>query len=562
MPLFKKSSKSPDLFKCLLEPTGIYKNQAIQGRMQLLNKIAVQLQQIKLTNHEKEIFNLLMQVVKNKSPGTVLRVAGGWIRDKLMGRESHDIDISINNMSGEKFAYLVKDYMDENGIETGSVTVVKDNPNQSKHLATAMIKVLGSAIDFVNLRKETYADPSSRIPTTEPGTPEEDASRRDLTINALFYNINEGKVEDLVGGLKDLKAGLARTPIDPVQTFLDDPLRILRTIRFATKYNLKVEPALIEAARLPEVQQAFRQKVSVERVWQELAGQQEEEGWKIGFMTGPDPARAAALLKETGLRDMLFELTQEELDKIPGLKEFGPDQKMVSYDLEQKSPHHDLTIWGHTLKTLEHLVKEETTPEQREATEDFLVRNVATLLHDIGKRYSGTRHTTEQGTMTYQNHAKSSGAIAEYILKNKLNAPKAVVKRIKLLIENHMAIHQLNEQSSDKALRRVIKKLEQDWRNAIDMAVADRYGKKELLKEEQIQKLQALKQRFIALVNAMGGSTTPKRPLTGDDVIKILGLTTGGPLVGQALAALDKALLANPNMSKEEAVALIQGFNQ
>jgi len=556
MPLFKHSRTVPDLFKCLLEPTGIYKNQSIQNRIQLLTKIAAKLQQIQLTKQEQNIFNLLMQVVKEKSPSTILRVAGGWTRDKLLGKESHDIDISVNNMSGEKFAYLVKNYMDEHGIRSGKITVVKDNPKQSKHLATAMIKVLGLPIDFVNLRKETYADPTSRIPTTEPGTPEEDASRRDLTINALFYNINEDKIEDLIGGLKDLKESIARTPIDPVQTFLDDPLRILRTIRFATKYNLKVDPALITAARRPEVQQAFRQKVSVERIWQELAGQQEEEGWKIGFMTGPDPARAAQLLKETGLREILFELTQEELDKIPGLKEFGPAQEMISYDTEQKSPHHDLTIWGHTLKALEHLVKEETTPEQREATEDFLVRNMATLLHDIGKRYPGTQQITPQ-RISYQGHAKSSAAIAEYILM-KLNAPKSVTQRVKKLIENHMDIHHLNENSSDKALRRFIKKLEYDWRNAIDMAMADRYGKKHV-KEEQIQQLQMLKQRFIALVNEMGGHTKPKRPLTGHDIMQ-LGIPSG-PLVGQALKALDSALESNPNMSREEAIKLIRSLN-
>lgn len=91
-------------------------------------------------------------------------------------------------------------------------------------------------IDLVNLRSEKYTD-DSRVPVIEIGSPEEDALRRDLTINALFYNINEQKVEDFTGkGLEDLQNGIIRTPLDPLQTFLDDPLRVLRTIRFACRF--------------------------------------------------------------------------------------------------------------------------------------------------------------------------------------------------------------------------------------------------------------------------------------------------------------------------------------
>jgi tRNA nucleotidyltransferase (CCA-adding enzyme) len=93
-------------------------------------------------------------------------------------------------------------------------------------------------IDLVNLRSEEYAA-DSRVPVIEIGTPEQDAMRRDLTVNALFYNINTGQIEDLTGkGISDLQARICRTPLDPLQTFMDDPLRVLRAVRFARRFDL------------------------------------------------------------------------------------------------------------------------------------------------------------------------------------------------------------------------------------------------------------------------------------------------------------------------------------
>src|SRR5690606_32173777 len=157
---------------------------------------------IKLTKKETQIFTDLMKVVNEKSPETILRVAGGFVRDKLLGLESNDIDIAVSNMTGEQFAEL---------IDPKKITVIKANPDQSKHLATAMVTIRGVPIDFVNLRSETYSD--SRIPEMKIGTPQEDALRRDLTINSLFFNINTGEIEDYVGGMKDLENKIARTPM-------------------------------------------------------------------------------------------------------------------------------------------------------------------------------------------------------------------------------------------------------------------------------------------------------------------------------------------------------------
>jgi len=147
--------------------------------------------QIELTSDEKRLFEVLLDIVHENELTTTLRVAGGWVRDKLLHRPNHDIDIALDNMMGLQFATLANAYLEKHSMEHKEIAVIQANPEQSKHLETARIKLLGFEIDLVNLRSECYAE-SSRIPTIALGTPLEDAQRRDLTINALFYNINTG----------------------------------------------------------------------------------------------------------------------------------------------------------------------------------------------------------------------------------------------------------------------------------------------------------------------------------------------------------------------------------
>lgn len=260
---------------------------------------------IELTRKEWELLEVLRDFVKEECPDIVLRIAGGYIRDKLLGKPSSDIDIAISNMSGEEFATKLVTWMKSKKMHTRGMAMVKANPDQSKHLATAMVDVLGFVIDFANLRKETYAN--SRIPTIEPGTPEEDAKRRDLTINALFYNIHTEQIEDYVGGLNHLRSGYAVTPIQASKTFMDDPLRILRIIRFAVKYNLKISQDIYDAALQPNIHRALHKKVSKERIWKEMAGQDDGHGgWKSGFLSGPSPENAYAILHRMNLHDMFM----------------------------------------------------------------------------------------------------------------------------------------------------------------------------------------------------------------------------------------------------------------
>ncbi|GIL78763.1 hypothetical protein Vretifemale_8171 [Volvox reticuliferus] len=262
---------------------------------------------ISLTQREQDIFDTLLAAVRHAGAATSLRCAGGWVRDKLLGRSSDDIDIALDDMLGKDFAEMVNDYLKSQGKEARHAAVIQSNPDQSKHLETARMKIGEMWIDLVNLRSETYAA-DSRIPTMTFGTPEQDALRRDFTMNALFYNITAGGVvEDLTGrGLQDLRDGLIRTPLPPRETFLDDPLRVLRAVRFGTRFGFRLHPDILEAAASEQVRVALATKVSKERVGTELEG----------MFNGPTPVEAVRLLQRLGLFTAVFALPASLLSRV------------------------------------------------------------------------------------------------------------------------------------------------------------------------------------------------------------------------------------------------------
>lgn len=249
------------------------------------------------------------------------RIAGGWVRDKLLGQDSHDLDISLSTLTGHIFALLLRSYLLSSDFSAsklanepgspfhssssssdhlvGHITKIAANPEQSKNLETATAKVAGLQLDFVNLRKEVYVG-NSRIPTMAFGTAQEDAERRDITINTLFYNVHSRKVEDFTGlGLSDLRNKIIRTPLSPQKTFLDDPLRVLRCVRFASRFDYNVHEDILRCfggAEGSEILEALRCKVSRERFGIEVDK----------MMRGPDPFRAIDLMFQLSLHDVTF----------------------------------------------------------------------------------------------------------------------------------------------------------------------------------------------------------------------------------------------------------------
>lgn len=155
---------------------------------------------------------------------------------------------------------------DGGGAILGALAKIDANPEKSKHLETATVKIFGLQIDLVNLRKETYVADSRNPTKLEFGTAEEDALRRDSTINALFYNIHTLEIEDFSGrGLQDLERETIKTPLPPMQTFKDDPLRVLRHIRFASRLGFAIDPCDLQAMRDPDIRAEFMRKVAMEK---------------------------------------------------------------------------------------------------------------------------------------------------------------------------------------------------------------------------------------------------------------------------------------------------------
>ena len=237
---------------------------------------------IQLTDKEALLRQLLLDVssyisTREEYTRPELRFTGGWVRDKILGSTSNDIDISISSMTGYKFGMLMKEFLAQaesrakygEGI-VGSLAKIEANPEKSKHLETITTRILGLDIDLVNLRKETYAE-GSRNPTMEFGTPEDDALRRDATVNSLFYNLSTSSVEDFTGrGIKDMESKVIKTPLTPLQTFKDDPLRVLRSIRFASRLGYQIAKEDEQAMSDRMIQEALKLKITRERVGVEI----------------------------------------------------------------------------------------------------------------------------------------------------------------------------------------------------------------------------------------------------------------------------------------------------
>jgi tRNA nucleotidyltransferase/poly(A) polymerase len=285
---------------------------------------------------------------------TVLRWTGGWVRDKLLGVGSHDIDLAINNMTGEHFGLKLQEYLEIPGkaekhglIEENEKTdrlsskdkakkvapglhKIEANPEKSKNLETATTNIMGIDLDLVNLRKETYNE-VSRNPQMEFGTAEEDAVRRDATVNAMFFNLHTCQVEDFTGqGFDDMAAKIIRTPLEPVQTFKDDPLRVLRLIRFASRLNYTIDPATEEAMANPGIQDVLKIKISRERVGIELEK----------MLKGPRPRMALDLINRFSLYKTVFTDPTRELPAEPDTTLFRPAFEFVDSLVQRQTPDH------------------------------------------------------------------------------------------------------------------------------------------------------------------------------------------------------------------------------
>ena len=495
----------------------------------------------KLTPDEKEIFAIIREVVAKYTPSTQTFAVGGWVRDKMLGLNPDDLDVMISNMSGEEFAKLVTTH-----LKIKDPHVIQANPEASKNITTAKSYIPLSSgkiqeVDFAQARAEVYRE-DSRIPDLKPATPQADAMRRDLTINSIFYNIVDNKIEDFTGmGIKDLISATIRTPENPLKTFRDDPLRIFRVIRFSAKYNGKIDPETYKAMSDPSLRQDINAKVSKERIGQEF----------LKMLKNPNPQISIQLLKDTGLWDDI--ITQS----IKGTPYEG---QLAPLDMEQNNPWHTLTVWSHTMQVIGNVFEKykEAEPEKR------MVMILSALMHDLGKTYKKiwSDSRSHPGRTSYIGHEFESAKLVELIMRY-LKMEGGLIDKVSKMAQYHMRPHVL-DRAGENAFRKFIRQMSEksmEWLDVFNLAMADALAKDVIQDPSVLSKYQAIEsklQQALSSLSAAPVSQGKMKPiLNGQEVMEILNIKPGA-WMNQIMEFIKELRDTNPNISKEEAAILLK----
>lgn len=419
-------------------------------------------------------------------------VIGGYVRDCFLGRSSDDIDVVVEG-SGVDFANKVAARLEE--IEYAQHrTRHKINVSEFKTYGTAMIKYRGLELEFVGARKESYRK-ESRNPIVENGSLTDDQLRRDFTINAMAFSLCKedfGALVDPFGGLSDLERGIIRTPQDPDITFSDDPLRMLRAVRFATKLST---PQL-QFCITPECMEAMRrnrnrlQILTRERIAEELNK----------MLVVPKPSKAFRLMDEAGLLDLI-------LPSLTALK---------GVNVMEGKGHKD--NFDHTLQVLDNVAELEM--ESRPEPNVWL--RWAALLHDVGK--ARTRRYDPSVGWTFHGHEVVGGRMVPKIfssLKLPLNEKMEYVKK---LVELHLRpIALVTEEVTDSAVRRLLFEAGDDIDDLMILCHGD-ITSKNLRKVERLHANFELVQRKLVEVEEKDAIRNFKNPIDGDYIMKLFGI--------------------------------------
>lgn len=422
-----------------------------------------------------------------------LYLVGGIVRDRhLTDQPDEDIDIVLEGDAAELADFLYK------------VGVADHPPVTYPRFGTAMVSVDGRPIELVGARKESY-DPTSRKPATVPGTLLDDVIRRDFTINTLLENLHTGEVLDLTGrGFADLSNRLIRTPRDPIATFDDDPLRMLRAIRFATRLEFTIDPATYEAIKARAVRLSI---ISAERIRAEFE--------KI--LACPNASVGLEMLRETGLLD-----------------QFAPE--LAAMHGVTQNIHHIYDVWTHTLKTLESL-----------PPDSGIILKLAALLHDVGK--PETRSVDEQGTVHFYRHEIVGAEIARHMLR-RLRFSNATISEVALLIGMHLRVGEYSGNWSDAAVRRLIRDAGEHLDDLVTLTIADKAASNPAMPHVDIEAFRA----HVKRVRDQLAGQRIRSPLSGREIMELLGLEPG-PDIGAMKAFLESQIVEGNLLAGDKAAA-------
>ena len=423
---------------------------------------------------DRPIFKIVSKVASER--GVKAFAIGGYVRDCFLGRHCSDIDIVVEG-SGIDFATAV-----------GEAT--RSKVSYFRNFGTAMLRYHGDEIEFVGARKESYRR-ESRKPIVGDGTLRDDQLRRDFTINAMAFSLNEdsyGELVDPFGGIRDLAAGIIRTPLDPDTTYSDDPLRMLRAVRFATKLStpeqtFTIVPESIESMR----RMADRLSIlSKERIAEELNK----------MLVCPKPSMAFFLLDEAGLLPHIL----PQLSALKGV------------ETVDGRGHKD--NFAHTLAVLDNVAASDG-PEPK------LWLRWAALLHDIGK--AQVKKYIPGTGWTFHGHDLAGSRMVPGIFAS-LKLPIEEMKYVKKLVWLHMRpISLVDDIVTDSAVRRLLFDAGDDIDDLMILCHADITSRN----AEKVRKIHAnfelVKQKLVE-VEAKDAIRNFKNPINGDYIMELYGL--------------------------------------
>lgn len=371
-------------------------------------------------------------------------VVGGYVRDLFLERPSNDIDVVVVG-SGIQVASELKKMLGK-----------KAHLSVFRNFGTAQVKYKDTEVEFVGARKESYQH-DSRKPIVEDGTLEDDQNRRDFTINALAVCLNKDRFGELVDpfdGVYDMEDGIIATPLDPDVTFSDDPLRMMRCVRFATQLNFQIEPETYEALS----RNANRLKIiSGERIADELN--------KI--MLSKHPSSGFYYLKDTGL----LELIMPELCAMDKVETRNGRAHKNNYD--------------HTMEVLENVCKHS----------DNLWLRWAALLHDIGKPKS--KRWDNQIGWTFHNHNNIGAKMIPSMFRRMKLPMDAKMKYVQKLVELHMRpIVIADEEVTDSAVRRLMNDAGDDIDDLMTLCEADITSKNMQRKQKFLDNFRIVREKL------------------------------------------------------------------
>lgn len=456
-----------------------------------------------------EICNTLKHIIENTEYKGNTYVVGGAVRDYVMGDEIKDIDIVISLPNGGiNFAQ----YLFENSYLTSEPVVYPT-------YGTAMFKLKkfpNIEIETVQTRKEQYKDKNSRNPETEYGTLYEDAMRRDLTINALYYDLSDEKVLDITGkGLEDMEKHIIEVTLTPDIVFSDDPLRILRCIRFQSRFQWKIEETTFNGMVTNVDKLSI---ITKERVRDELNK----------MLLCKKPSVALETIKEIGaMRYVVPELVN-------------------TFEMTQNKYHDFNTVWQHTLMTVDN-------------SKPYLEVRVAALLHDIGK--IKTRSVDVNGNVHFYNHEDESAKMCIDILRE-LKYSNDFVKTVTVMIKNHMLTKNWGndlKHMKEKKLHKQEYKLGKYFFKCMDLIGADNksHGKEYCLPNQVDRILEIEKQMQDEGKSLIGY----KLPVNGNDIMEALNIPPSKE-VNDCLQWLMKFAFNKPKITRDELLKQIKQYKK